>query len=172
MVKRQNGRFSSLMLVNGVVDPDGELFSTNYFSTEPFRLLGNESSYTWQVNNGPINKAVLREVVADPVAAPVGVKVGSTGRLGNSKFIRDAADSSGISKDDIQEYTYSVEAASSADTAWVCENSVDLTAKTRVIEDKQQFCILTNANSDILGLRLDAQAFDANGKVTASISLR
>jgi hypothetical protein len=170
----QAAKRSSLVL-SGTVD--GVAFSEvggdniDYFSTGPFRLLGSESPFTSQVNGGPITQGVVRGIVQDAVAAPFGVKVGSTGPLGSATLIRYPESTIGPWVYDVEVYSYSVEAASSVDTAWVCQKTLSRDSKGR-LDSEHKFCLLSNANSDVLGLRYDWTEYDLNGGVLSSATLR
>lgn len=170
----QTAKRSRLLLsgtINGVAIPEVGGDNIDYFSTEPFRLLGSEYPFTSQVNNGPITAGVVRGVVQDAVGAPVGVKVGSTGPLGSATFIPDPEPSFGPRAYDVEVYSYSVEAASSADTAWVCQKVLDRNAQGR-LDSENKLCLLSNANSEVLGLRVESTEYDLSGGVLSSISLR
>lgn len=154
-----------------VVFPDGDRGTVDYFSTEPFRFLGSEYSFTSQVDNGPVTKGVVRGVVQDAVAAPVGVKVGSTGSWGSATFIPDPEPSVGPRAYDVQEYSYSVEAAARADNAWVCQKTLVRNSKGR-LSSENKFCLLSNANSEVLGLRFGSTEYDQNGLGFSTVTLQ
>lgn len=154
-----------------VVFPDGDQGTVDYFSTEPFRLLGSEYPFTSQVNNGPITAGVVRGVVQDAVAAPVGVKVGSTGSWGGATFIPDPEPSVGPRAYDVNEYSYSVEAAASADNAWICQKTLVRNSKGR-LSSENKFCLLSNANSEVLGLRFGSTEYDQNGLGFSTVTLQ
>jgi hypothetical protein len=170
----QAAKRSSLVLsgtVDGVAIPEVGGDNIDYFSTGPFRLLGSESPFTSQVNDGPVTQGVVRGVVQDAVAAPFGVKVGSTGPLGSATFIPDPKPNLEPQGYDVEVYSYSVEAASSADTAWVCQKTLSRDSKGR-LDRENMFCLLSNANSNVLGLRYDWTEYDLNGGVLSSATLR
>lgn len=98
---------------------------------------------------------------------PSDAQVGASGPLGTVQYYFVDVHGPSFLLPRYAEFTYSVEAASSADTAWVCENSKEI-GSAGVVDYRHQLCVLMNSSSELLGVRFAVQTFDANGLLKKS----
>lgn len=152
---------SKAQWVNGVADTAVSRKETDYFSSGPFRFQGRE----WA------DVVLVDELVVNPVAVPTAARVGASGSLGRSQFYQNFNTAQPTLLSEAKAYSYSVEAASSVDTAWVCLSTESRDDQSK-LEHTEKLCLLTNANSSILGASLRLRSFNSVGRVVVSGFLR